>query len=266
MFISLGSATLAPLSRLLLAACIAAGLLVASLPAHAQTDEGNVEKVETLSAEGAALFRNGDYGPAIERFKQAYDLVPVANLLYNIALSYERLNDEELAIQYYELFIVADDADPAVRATALRRMQELDRKRRASKVEAMPAPADPSQPVAAPSKEEGSTAWTTAGIISAGIGVAMAGTGVVFALMANAEQDAFDQSVNAGDKDIARSAAENNALTADILFGGGAVAVIAGIVFILLDDTGGTDASGSAMHFIPIAGPDQLGAGVTVSF
>ena len=249
-----------------IAAVIAAALICTSTPAWAQQDDSSVAKVEALSAEGAELFRNGNFQQAIERFKQAYELVPVANLLYNIALSYERLENQDLAIQYYELFIVADDADPSVRATSLKRMQELDRQRRANSVD--PMPEDPDEPVetATQPAENNSNAWTTAGIISAGLGVTMAGTGVVFALMADSEQNTFDESVTLNNKTRARDAAESNALTADILFGGGAVAVIAGIVFILIDSQDDGAAPTTTLRFTPITRPDNVGASVTVSF
>ena len=81
-------------------------------------------RVEELSAKGTDAFRAGRYKEAIGAFEQAYAITPVANLLYNIALCYEKLDDLDNAHAYYKRFIVAPDANADVRSTALARMDE----------------------------------------------------------------------------------------------------------------------------------------------
>jgi tetratricopeptide (TPR) repeat protein len=239
-------------------------ILCAATPALAQDTDSEVARVEALSAEGATLFRTGSYEEAISQFKEAYSLVPVANLLYNIALSYERLDNAEKASRYYEMFIVADDADPQVRATALRRLKGLERGRRDALVLAA-LPADPNpRPVGHSTRR--TSAWTTAGIISTALGVALASTGVVFALFAAVEQDKFNDSSTLLGKATAQSAAENNALTADVMFAAGATALIVGVTMILVDSSNSDDTMERSIRFTPALGNDKLGAALVVSF
>ncbi len=261
--------------RRLLSVLICAVTLALGGPLAAQEEDPDVARVEALSQEGAEAFQAGRYRDAIVRFKEAYALVPVANLLYNIALSYERIGDGDAAITYYEKFIVADDADPEVRGVALGRLKDLGRARRAEVVE----PIGPDKPVEPTGPNNGgaetgggngqnsdsSGTWTTVGIITAGVGVALVGTGVVFGQVSSSEQDNFDGSLDANEKALSRSAAEKNALTADILFGAGGLAIVGGITMIILDATsGGGDDSGA--RFTPHVGEDNIGATMTLNF
>lgn len=266
----------------LLAAALCAAMLVTGSPASSQEEDPDVVRVEELSLEGAELFQTGNYAEAIVRFKEAYALVPVANLLYNIALSYERIGDVDAAITYYEKFIVADDADPEVRGVALGRLKDLGRARRADVVDPI-GPGDGTDVTPADEtggnngagkgggnsrRSDGIGTWTTVGIITAGVGVALAGTGVVFGQIADGEQDNFNQSLDQNEKSLARSAAEKNALTADILFGAAGVAIVGGVTMIIVGVSSSDEPKGepTGARFTPIVGADNIGASVTVSF
>jgi tetratricopeptide (TPR) repeat protein len=264
-----------------MAVALAVTLLATAGQVAAQEEDPDVARVEALSLEGAQLFQGGNYREAIVRFKEAYALVPVANLLYNIALSYERVGDNDAAITYYEKFIVADDADPEVRGVALGRLKDLGRARRADVVDPI-GPGDGADPELGNNGNgnggkagggsggndgaDGAGTWTTVGIITAGLGVALVGTGVVFGQISAGEQDNFDQSLDASDKALARSGAEKNALTADILFGAGGLAIVGGITMIILDVTSGDAGDSDQARFTPVVGEDNIGATVTLSF
>ena len=240
--------------------------------AAAQDEDPDVARVEQLSVQGAELFQAGSYRDAIVRFKEAYALVPVANLLYNIALSYERLGDLDAAISYYEKFIVADDADPEVRGVALGRLKDLGRARRAEVVD----PIGPDDEKASDAKEKGNGGagsqndgvggWTTVGIITAAVGVALAGTAVVFGQISSSDQENFNQTVDRNQKELTRSAAEKNALTADILFGAGGLAIAGGLIMIILDLTSSDSGDERDARFTPQLGTDNIGASLTLSF
>jgi len=53
---------------------------------------------------GRELYLAGDYAAAIAAFETAYDLSGDRNLLYNIALAYDRSGDLERAIHYFERY------------------------------------------------------------------------------------------------------------------------------------------------------------------
>ena len=57
--------------------------------------------------EGNAAFKAGRYKEAGDLFRQAFEIDPRGNLLYNIAVCYEKAGDPINALQFYERFIAA---------------------------------------------------------------------------------------------------------------------------------------------------------------
>lgn len=99
---------------------IALVLLAATLvvPISAQAQSGDQEK-EELDPEyvekkkaGSDAFNSGDFQRAADLFREAFDISPRGNLLFNIALSYERSGDLEQAVQFYERFVKAVPNSP----------------------------------------------------------------------------------------------------------------------------------------------------------
>ncbi|MEO1272826.1 MAG: tetratricopeptide repeat protein, partial [Myxococcota bacterium] len=139
-----------------------------SWPAWAQpgaSEDDRNKKVEQLSAEGAKLFKAGKYPEAIDRFEKAYAIIPVANLLYNIAFAYDRTGDIEKAVAYYERFILAKDADPEIRSRALNRITEI--REELAKLDAIKDNAgsgSTGNPNPTPKQEEGLSSMATTGI------------------------------------------------------------------------------------------------------
>lgn len=224
-------------------------------------------RVEELSLEGATLFKEGRHAEAIARFEEAYALVPVANLLYNIALVHERAGDVKQAIAYYERFIVAQDADPDVRARALARIKEIEEEQAArerARREAQKPP--PPQPKPQPPQDEAATLGDLAvtGIIVGGVGVAMVGTGAIFGVMASNDEDAFRDTRVPSEKDALQDSAESRALTADILYGVGGAAIIAGVSMILIEVSGDREPPSEASDWRWGPGPGQVGVGVAI--
>ena len=91
-------------------------LLAAPISAQAQAegqaqDELDPEYVEKQKA-GSAAFEAGRFMKAANLFKDAFDISPRGNLLFNIALSYERAGEVELAVQFYERFVQAVPNSP----------------------------------------------------------------------------------------------------------------------------------------------------------
>ena len=54
--------------------------------------------------EGRAAYDRGRYDAAAEKFKQAYDLAGDPNLLFNLALVYDRLGDLPRSLEYMKRY------------------------------------------------------------------------------------------------------------------------------------------------------------------
>lgn len=231
-------------------------------PPSADGEEAVASKVERLSEEGAELFGQAAYAEAIERFEEAYKLEPVANLLYNIALSYERMGDKDNAIVYYEKFIIAGDADPENRSKALKRARALQDERDYNNRKNKP----PQEPTPA-KRDDGLGGLAVTGIVATGLGAAMAGTGAVFGLMAQETHDNFKAARNVQDKRSFQEDAEQSALIADILFISGGVAIASGVTMIIIDSVGGNEAPANSSHWqlTPTFGQDHVGAMMTIA-
>jgi hypothetical protein len=69
--------------------------------------------------EGGDLLREGDARSALQRFKEAYDLVASPKIFYNFGLAYRGMGKTTAAIEAFEKFLAdAPDADPDRRSDA----------------------------------------------------------------------------------------------------------------------------------------------------
>lgn len=95
-------------------------------PAPAQEPDDGDARARLLYENGAALYAEGLYEPAIEAFRQALDLSGHHELLYNIANAQERLGDLEGAresLGRYRIYV-----EPSERETLERRIRALERR------------------------------------------------------------------------------------------------------------------------------------------
>jgi tetratricopeptide (TPR) repeat protein len=87
---------------------------------EAKGDPVAVEQAKQHFRQAVAFASAGDCGAAIVEFEAAYELVPRPNALYNIAQCEERLFRYDLAIRYYERYLLEAPPDavdrPAVNA------------------------------------------------------------------------------------------------------------------------------------------------------
>ena len=63
-------------------------------------DEAKLERARRLYKDGRVAYDRGRYDEAAEKFKLAYDLAGDPNLLFNLALVYDRLGDLERSLEY----------------------------------------------------------------------------------------------------------------------------------------------------------------------
>ena len=74
----------------------------AAQPVKAQGDE---ELAKTHFKAAGSYYNQGKYEKALEEFKEAYRLMPLAEMIYNMAQCYERLGDLETSIAEYKKYI-----------------------------------------------------------------------------------------------------------------------------------------------------------------
>ena len=98
-------------------------LLLSSLaPSLARADDQEIAKGHFST--GLSYYGSGEYASAAAEFLEAYRLVKSPDLLFNIALTYEKLDDPGHATVFYQRFLVArPDADE--RADVERKMARL---------------------------------------------------------------------------------------------------------------------------------------------
>lgn len=65
------------------------------------------DRYEEVRSQAKSAFAKGEYEEAALLFREAFDITPKGNLLYNIGLCYERAGNTQQAIIYYERFIQA---------------------------------------------------------------------------------------------------------------------------------------------------------------
>ncbi len=219
------------------------GMLVSALvvgPAAAQT--GDADPVEALAAQGLECFQARDFNCAIDKYKQAYAIEPVAALLYNIAFIYDKQLDDtldniKLARDYYFRYAKAPDPDPETKIAALERIIELEAeiRKREGDIKKPEKPIEPPKPeLVPPPKTQLYAGWATLGT-----GVVLAGVGGVFGVLAGqSATNAWEEASTLEDQNAARDAAKTQALIADLGMAVGGAAVVTGLILVLTyDDT-----------------------------
>ncbi|MBU1432540.1 PEGA domain-containing protein [Myxococcota bacterium] len=91
-------------------------LLVLSFPlgqSPAQPQEtGSDEAYQAAKKRAAQAFNNGEFEEAALFFKEAFDVQPRGNLLYNIGFCFEKANNLPNAVRFYQRFVEAMPSDP----------------------------------------------------------------------------------------------------------------------------------------------------------
>lgn len=225
--------------------------------------------VEELSQEGIKDYMAGRYREALTKFKAALALHPVANLLFNIAKAHEQLGELDNALVYYERFIKSGDADDGAREKARQRVREIKVSLEARRANETGNDVAITIQETTPDDSSGS-AIEIAGWISAGAGAGLLILGGTFAALAAGEESSFSATDRLDEKREFRENAERYALVADIAFGVGAAAAVAGVTMLIVDATSGPAPSaeevGAEFWLTPHVGGDSVGFSAVVSF
>ncbi len=232
------------------AACLTGLLLVVAWgwvypgEAAAQLDRAHlVERVKALSTKGVALQKEGRYQEAVETFLQAYEVLPLSTLLYNIARVYDKMGRVKDAVEYYRRYIVAENTRPRLFAIATERYhalnKKLERERLASEVEGPGGPKVEDWPLEETSRaspvEHLTSSSTNAAWITLGAGTLSALTGVAFGISARATYGDYSSSRALDAKEDLKASAWRQAVAADVFMGLGLTAMVTGGVWLLLE-------------------------------
>ncbi len=229
-------------------------VLLLSFPGTAVSEEqaeDPMTRAKVLYAEGKVHFEAGRYQEAMDAFTESYNLSNEQNLLYNLGSSAERLGDTMRAIAYFELYL-EEVPDAPDREEVEQRLAKLKNPPPRT-VPPTPSSAKPAVVATAPPVDESERPPTTdkdaspkpevepeerevfwPGIPLAIGGLLLAG-GTVTAISASQNYGKLESSCSPDCTEKEMSTSKNLALTTDVLYGAGAVAVVTGIIIWIVD-------------------------------
>lgn len=105
----------------------------------AAASPGAAKIAENLSGKAETAFREGRFKAAIEFYQASWEVVPTAEVLYNIAFIYDqKLNDSQNALDYYERVIATRNVDPELVQLSNGRIVALQTRRAQESLKATP--------------------------------------------------------------------------------------------------------------------------------
>lgn len=235
----------------------------------ASPSEDEIEKAQSHFTKGAEFYALGDYSKAIVEFIQGHNLAPNAMFLYNISLSYERLDNlkeaRNAAVKAKGFDGMPDDV--TVRNEA--RIASFGVALNAVDVAENSARVDPSANVAGKAETESSSGFGALGWSGAAL-TAIGAASLVFALVLNGQVEddieAIDEARARNDFDEANRIADevNSTRTTGLIFlfsGIGLATVgLSMVAWDLLDD----EPSGAEAKTSLLLGPSSDGTGAAV--
>ena len=241
---------------LLMTAAVAL-LLCPTANAQPQIEDDTLDQVEKLAASARQAYKEKRYDAAIAYYLRAYKLEPAGALLYNIAFIYDKkLSERDLAMEFYRRYIRAVDAEADVVERAINRLAELKTVTKKRPVIVDDPGPDPNRPVVTrgamhPREIAG---WSVLG----GGALLLAGAATLSALAARSEGQALDTSnPNLSDRQADRDTGKQQAIAADVMWGVGGAALIAGLVLALT----APDSADSAGVDIQLGAAPLIGGG-----
>ncbi len=213
------------------AAAFALFLLVFSLAVVARADDADARAL-ALFEQSEHAYDAGRFGEAIRLLEQAWALKKEPVLLYNMGRAYEGAGDQRKAADKYEEFLrMSPDAQD--RGALEKRIATL--RREVAEREALARQAKEREDADRKREEERRGAAGPIPLIVAGVGLAGVGTGVVFGVLSSKRHgDAVDDPTYAG-AESKQSQAKTFATVANVCLIAGAVLVVGGVVWALLD-------------------------------
>jgi tetratricopeptide (TPR) repeat protein len=91
-------------------------------------EKSDTKKAKEAFSEATALYNEGKYPQAVVKFHDAYDLSPQPELLYNIAICYEKMGQTGNAIEYYGLYLDSKEKEDEDSAKVKKKVEKLKKK------------------------------------------------------------------------------------------------------------------------------------------
>jgi tetratricopeptide (TPR) repeat protein len=204
----------------------------------------DLEAAKAHFAAGSAYYDQANYADAVKEFNEAYRLSHRTDLLYNIAVCYERLSDFDDAIGALRKYL-EDKPDAPDRVTIQTRIANLERRKsQAPRPGPAPLASDPvAQPApvaaaAAPAERRGGKRWYAPGVALLGVGVGLGAVSLGTGLASHAIHNRLEVQCIGGlcgdnlraEVDLGRTLG----ITSDVFLGLGLAAGATGIVLLVV--------------------------------
>jgi len=258
-------------------------LLCIAQPAPAQTPPSDVDTYPTNAAQlaevhsrkGVEHYQAGEYPEAVAEMLLAYKQVADPALLYSIARIYEKLSEPDIAISYYQRFVVADGAEPTRVKKALEHVQRLkntpktipeaiavdieDKAAAQPNTESPPVSEDPAPNQNAIADSEGPTMTedeqhsNVLPFALMGIGAVTLGVGGYFGVQAQGALDDVDNlNLSYSERRKAQANGRDDAHMADILLLTGTALAVSGLVSYFLTQPNTEQKSAKTVSLVPV--------------
>ncbi len=239
-------------------------------------------RVEDYASRAFELVSKGQYSEAVGMYIKAYQVTPAPAILYNIGAVYDkRLQERELALDYYRRYLRSSDVDPELARRAGERIEVI--KDELARREAKPSPASSSLsvPKAAPpmapafarqpatEPQSGVSGLKIGGLVVGGVGVVGIGIGLGFGAHARVLNNRALQSCSGktcsdqGGVDLTNDAKSSATLSTLFVTIGGA-AVLGGVAALLLAPSPASDGAQAARPITVTPMASAHGVGVLV--
>ena len=234
-----------PLGRVLVPTAVA--LLLSFTPlflparAHAAPEDPIAQRVEKLAADAAVAYHGADYAKAVTLLEQAYRLRQMAVILYNTAKAYDKLGDQDKAVELYRRYSASSDADVSLRARADARISAYEdtHQRPRNPPDHRPPEVVKPPPVETP-EQRTLRLWVERRRFDRRLGIGLVSTGLVCAFTAiglsataYAQHSDFERSTGEAEaRRNVRDRARAFAISSDVLYGVAAVTAGVGAYFV----------------------------------
>ncbi len=207
-----------------------------------------MEAAKAHFAAGSAYYDQANYADAVKEFNEAFRLSKRTDLLYNIAVCYERLNDLDNAIATLKRYLT-ERPDAPDRVTIQSRVANLEKRKSQPPTvpvtpppEVAPTPPPPAivaPPPVEPVQRRGGAKWYVPGAVllvsGLGVGIASLGTGLAAHGIYNDLKVACPTMMNCDPSlraDHDRGVALG--LSSDVLMGVGIAAGVTGVILLIV--------------------------------
>ncbi len=232
-----------PLGRVLVATAVAMSLSLSPPVARAQAapQDPIAQRVEKLAADAAVAYHGADYAKAVDLLEQAYRLRQMGVILYNTAKAYDKLGDQEKAVELYRRYSASSDADVSLRARADARIAAYEDTHQRQRIPPTHRPLEVVRPPPVETPEQRTLRlWVERRRFGRRLGIGFVSTGLVCAFTAvglsataYAQHSNFENSTGEADpRRSARDRARAFAISADVLYGVAAVSAAVGAYFL----------------------------------